>query len=63
MGLPQAVVQTGETSHDAGPGFEQLIQDALDSLPPELSQPALVVLEDEPQPGQPLLGRYQGEED
>ena len=63
MVLPQAVVQTDETSHDAAPDFEQLIQDALDSLPPELRSRLSnveVVLEDEPPPGQPLLGLYQG---
>src|SRR5207253_7510642 len=49
--------------HDAAPDFEQLIQDALDSLPPELRSRISnveVVLEDEPPPGQPLLGLYQG---
>jgi predicted Zn-dependent protease with MMP-like domain len=53
----------GEPSHDAAPDFEQLIQDALDSLPPELSgrlSNVEVVVEDEPPPGQPLLGLYQG---
>ena len=63
MVLPQAVVQTDATSHDAAPDFEQLIQDALDSLPPELRSRLSnveVVLEDEPPPGQPLLGPYQG---
>ena len=63
MVLPQAVVQTDATSHDAAPDFEQLIQDALDSLPPELRSRLSnveVVLEDEPPPGQPLLGLYQG---
>jgi len=43
--------------------FEQSVQDALDSLPDDLrkrmSNVALVV-EDEPPPGQPLLGLYQG---
>jgi predicted Zn-dependent protease with MMP-like domain len=61
--LPQAVVQTDETSHDAAPDFEQVIQDALDSLPPELRSRLSnveVVLEDEPPQGQPLLGLYQG---
>ena len=63
MVLPQAVVQTDATSHDAAPDFEQLIQDALDSLPPELRSRLSnveVVLEDEPPPGQPLLGLDQG---
>jgi len=43
--------------------FEQTVQDALDSLPDDLqklmSNVALVVA-DEPPPGQPLLGLYQG---
>jgi len=43
--------------------FEQLIQDALDSLPADLRGQLSnvdVVVEDEPPPGQPLLGLYQG---
>jgi predicted Zn-dependent protease with MMP-like domain len=43
--------------------FEQIVQEALDSLPAELrdrmSNVELVV-EDDPPPGQPLLGLYQG---
>ena len=43
--------------------FEEYVADALDSLPPDLrshmSNVELVV-EDEPAPGQPLLGLYQG---
>lgn len=43
--------------------FDQTVQEALDSLPVELrdrmSNVELVV-EDEPPPGQPLLGLYQG---
>ena len=43
--------------------FDQIVQEALDSLPAELrdrmSNVELVV-EDEPPPGQPLLGLYQG---
>ena len=43
--------------------FEEYVRDALDSLPPELrsrlSNVELVV-EDEPPPGQRLLGLYQG---
>jgi predicted Zn-dependent protease with MMP-like domain len=49
--------------HDAAPDFEQLIQDTLDSLPPELRgrlSNVEVVVEAEPPPGQPLLGLYQG---
>jgi predicted Zn-dependent protease with MMP-like domain len=43
--------------------FEQSVQDALDSLPADLSQQmsnVAVVVEDEPPPGEPLLGLYQG---
>jgi predicted Zn-dependent protease with MMP-like domain len=43
--------------------FEQAVQDALDSLPPELRDRLSnveVVVEDEPPEGQPLLGLYQG---
>ena len=39
------------------------MQDALDALPPDLSRlldNVAVVIEDEPPPGQPLLGLYQG---
>jgi predicted Zn-dependent protease with MMP-like domain len=43
--------------------FEEYVQDAIDSLPPdlrgEMSNVELVV-EHEPPPGQPLLGLYQG---
>ncbi len=43
--------------------FEQAVQDALDSLPPELRDQMSnveVVVEDEAPEGQPLLGLYQG---
>ena len=43
--------------------FEQAVQDALDSLPPELRDQMSnveVVVEGEPPAGQPLLGLYQG---
>jgi predicted Zn-dependent protease with MMP-like domain len=48
---------------DAGPDFERAVQDALDSLPAELRDRISnveIVVEDEPPPGQPLLGLYQG---
>jgi len=48
---------------DAPPEIEQLIQDAIDSLPDDLRSQMSnveVVVEDEPPPGQPLLGLYQG---
>ena len=47
----------------AVPAFEEIIQDALDSLPAELRERVSnveVVVEDEPPAGQPLLGLYQG---
>jgi predicted Zn-dependent protease with MMP-like domain len=43
--------------------FEQSIQEALDSLPADLADQmsnVAVVVEDEPPPGRPLLGLYQG---
>jgi predicted Zn-dependent protease with MMP-like domain len=43
--------------------FERLIQEALDSLPDDLRSEMSnveVVVEDEPPPGMPLLGLYQG---
>jgi predicted Zn-dependent protease with MMP-like domain len=49
--------------HHADPGFEQLVEEALDSLPQDvrgrLSNVA-VVTEDEPPAGMPLLGLYEG---
>jgi predicted Zn-dependent protease with MMP-like domain len=43
--------------------FEQTVEEALESLPPDLSgfmSNVAVVVEDEPPPGLPLLGLYQG---
>jgi predicted Zn-dependent protease with MMP-like domain len=43
--------------------FEQLVDDALDELPDDLRSVmsnVAVTVEDEPPPGQPLLGLYQG---
>jgi predicted Zn-dependent protease with MMP-like domain len=51
---------------DGGAGgvdFEQWVEEALASLPRELREymsNVAIVLEDEPPPGQPLLGLYQG---
>ena len=48
---------------DSGRRFEEYAQDALDSLPPDpgARMPNVeIVVEDEPPPGQPLLGLYQG---
>jgi predicted Zn-dependent protease with MMP-like domain len=45
------------------PDFDRVIQDALDSLPRELRDRMSnveIVVEDEPPPGQRLLGLYQG---
>ena len=43
--------------------FEQTIADSLDALPPELAESmsnVAIVVEEEPPPGQRLLGLYQG---
>ena len=48
-------------SHE--PDFETLVDEAVASLPPELRAQVAnveIVVEDEPPPGQPLLGLYQG---
>jgi predicted Zn-dependent protease with MMP-like domain len=48
---------------ESGVDFEECVQAAIDTLPPDL-RAALsnveVVIEDEPPAGQPLLGLYQG---
>jgi predicted Zn-dependent protease with MMP-like domain len=49
--------------HSTQPDFERLIQDVLDSLPPDLRERISnveVLVEDEPPPGQRLLGLYRG---
>jgi predicted Zn-dependent protease with MMP-like domain len=46
-----------------GPDFESVIQETLDGLPRELRDRISnleILVEDEPPPGQPLLGLYQG---
>ena len=43
--------------------FEREVEEALASLPPDLAQAVsnvAIVVEDEPPPGQPLLGLYEG---
>jgi len=43
--------------------YDQCVREALDSLPAELRDAisnVAIVIEDEPPPGQPLLGLYQG---
>jgi predicted Zn-dependent protease with MMP-like domain len=48
---------------DGEPAFERLVREALDDLPAEISRlmtNVAVTIEDEPPPGQPLLGLYQG---
>jgi predicted Zn-dependent protease with MMP-like domain len=43
--------------------LDDYVQDALDSLPPDLREQMSnveIVVEDEPPPGEPLLGLYQG---
>jgi len=45
------------------PDFPQVIQETVDSLPADLRERISnleIVVEDEPPPGQPLLGLYQG---
>jgi predicted Zn-dependent protease with MMP-like domain len=47
----------------APPDFEQVVRETLDSLPPDLRERMSnveIVVEDEPPPGQRLLGLYQG---
>lgn len=51
------------TSDDVDGQFERAIQDALDSLPADLASQlsnVAVTVEDEPPPGERLLGLYQG---
>jgi predicted Zn-dependent protease with MMP-like domain len=53
----------GSDPHNTPPDFERLIRDTLDSLPPDLRERISnveVVVEDEPPPGQRLLGLYKG---
>jgi predicted Zn-dependent protease with MMP-like domain len=50
-------------SEDAAASFDQLVTDALDELPEDirsLMTNVAVTVEDEPPPGQNLLGLYQG---
>jgi len=49
--------------HDDELDFQRVIQEALDSLPPDLREQISnleILVEDEPPPGQRLLGLYQG---
>jgi len=49
--------------HSDPPDFERVVQDALDSLPRDLRDQLSnveIAVEDEPPPGQRLLGLYQG---
>ena len=48
---------------EEGPDFQRVIQETLDSLPRDLRERISnleIVVDDEPPPGQPLLGLYQG---
>ena len=48
---------------DGSVDFERIVRDALDDLPDDISRlmtNVAVTIEDEPPPGQPLLGLYQG---
>jgi predicted Zn-dependent protease with MMP-like domain len=50
-------------TEDAAAHFDELVSDALDELPHDirgLMTNVAVTVEDEPPPGQPLLGLYQG---
>ena len=50
-------------NEDSAPIFDQLVSDALDELPDDirsLMTNVAVTVEDEPPPGQRLLGLYQG---
>lgn len=43
--------------------FEEVVQAAIDTLPPDLNEAmsnVAIVVEDEPPPGMPLLGLYEG---
>jgi predicted Zn-dependent protease with MMP-like domain len=58
-----AVMFDGSKEEAGSVDFEQSAQDAIDGLPHELREAmsnVSVVIEDEPPPGQPLLGLYQG---
>jgi len=50
-------------SEDAAAHFDQLVSDALDALPDDISElmtNVAVTVEDEPPPGRNLLGLYEG---
>jgi predicted Zn-dependent protease with MMP-like domain len=58
-------VSDGETPNESSGeiDFEQAIEDALDSLPTDLREfmsNVAIVVEEEPPPGRPLLGVYEG---
>ena len=53
----------GSEPQSEAPDFERVIQETLDSLPPEIAERISnvgFVIEDEPPPGKPLLGLYHG---
>jgi predicted Zn-dependent protease with MMP-like domain len=50
-------------NEDSATDFDRLVSDALDELPDDISglmTNVAVTVEDEPPPGQPLLGLYEG---
>jgi len=50
-------------NYEAALEFEEYAREALDSLPPDLRKEMSnveIVVDDEPPPGQPLLGLYEG---
>ena len=60
---PSRSRSSGSVEAVEAPTFEEIIQAAIDSLPAELRDRISnveIVVEDEPPPGQPLLGLYQG---
>jgi predicted Zn-dependent protease with MMP-like domain len=53
----------GSEPQSEAPDFERVIQETLDSLPPEIAEQISnvgFVIEDEPPPDKPLLGLYYG---
>jgi predicted Zn-dependent protease with MMP-like domain len=55
--------ESDATTEDGAAAFDRLVSDALDALPAdiqELMSNVAVTVEDEPPPGQNLLGLYQG---
>jgi len=61
--LQQVAARYGRAVEHTEAAFEQLVQDGLDSLPDDIRERlsnVVLVTEDEPPAGMPLLGLYQG---